>query len=145
MKNKCSSRRRHRRSRYNLMSEINITPFVDVVLVLLVIFMVSAPLLVNGVPIDLPEMTADHLNADTEPLTVSIAEDGRIAIKEAYYPREEFSVRLKTIGTATPEGFRQRIVIRGAKTASYEKVLDILSLIQKAGFHNVALATVPVK
>jgi len=127
------------------MSEINVTPFVDVMLVLLIVFMVSAPLLVNGVPLDLPETVAGSFGADTEPLTVSIVEDGRIAIREEYYPREEFSARLKAVGSAIEEGFGHRVVIRGAKTISYEQVLDILALIQQAGFHNVALASVPVQ
>lgn len=127
------------------MSEINVTPFVDVMLVLLIVFMVSAPLLVNGVPLDLPETAAGALNADTEPLTVSVAQDGKIAIKEEYYPRDEFVARLKAVGGATAAGFQQRIVVRGAKAANYGQVLDILALIQQAGFHNVALASVPVQ
>lgn len=145
MRKKGNGRRRRSRGQYGLMSEINVTPFVDVMLVLLIVFMVSAPLLVNGVPLDLPETAAGSLNADTEPLTVSVAEDGRIAIKEEYYPHEEFTARLKAVGSAMPEGFRQRIVVRGAKAANYGQMLDILALIQQAGFHNVALASIPVQ
>jgi len=135
---------RRGRNKHDLMSEINITPLVDVMLVLLIIFIVSTPLLVNAVPLDLPETSASSLNADTEPLTVSVADDGRIAINEKYYPREEFVARLKAVASTTPEGFKQRIVVRGAKAANYGQMLDILALIQQAVFNNVTLASVPV-
>lgn len=142
---KHDDRRRRSRGKRGLMSEINVTPFVDVMLVLLIVFMVSAPLLVNGVPLELPETSAGALKGDSEPLTVSVAEDGRIAIKEEYYPRDAFVARLKAVGGATREGFSQRIVVRAAKGANYGQVLEILALIQQAGFKNVALASMPAR
>lgn len=133
--------RRRNRGKHGMMSEINVTPMVDVMLVLLIIFMVSAPLLVNGVPLDLPETSAGAIQGETEPLTVSVTEDGRYAIKEEFFPREEIVNRLKAIGGTSKEGMQQRIIVRGATDANYGKVVDIIALIQQAGFKNIALAS----
>lgn len=142
-----SSRRRGRRSggsRRGLMSDINVTPFVDVMLVLLIIFMVSAPLLVNGVPLDLPKTQADPVNTDTKPLTVSIDDQGRLAVNEEYYNNaDEVIAKLKAVTDTGGDASKQRIFVRGAKTVEYQKILDLLATIQKAGFTNVALASLP--
>lgn len=142
-----SSRRRGRRSggsRRGLMSDINVTPFVDVMLVLLIIFMVSAPLLVNGVPLDLPKTQAGPVNTDTKPLTVSIDDQGRFAVNEEYYNNaDEVIAKLKAVTDTGGDASKQRIFVRGAKTVEYQKILDLLATIQKAGFTNVALASLP--
>ena len=142
-----SSRRRGRRSggsRRGLMSDINVTPFVDVMLVLLIIFMVSAPLLVNGVPLDLPKTQAGPVNTDTKPLTVSIDGQGRLAVNEEYYnDADEVIAKLKAVTDTGGDASKQRIFVRGAKTVEYQKILDLLATIQKAGFTNVALASLP--
>lgn len=135
--------RRRLRRRNALMSEINMTPFIDVMLVLLIIFMVSAPLLVNGVPLDLPKTSAEAIKGETEPLTVSVNKLGQLAIKQEYYSIEQFTAKLKALGENTPEGFKQRIVVMGDKEVSYDKVLEVLALLQKTGFSNVALASLP--
>ncbi len=142
------SKRRGRRGgapRRGLMSEINVTPFVDVMLVLLIIFMVSAPLLVNGVPLDLPKTQAGPVNTETKPLTVSVDDQGRLAVNEEYYDTPEAVVaKLRAVTeSAGGDASKQRIFVRGAKTVEYQKVLDLLAIIQKAGFTNVALASLP--
>jgi len=135
--------RRRRGSKPRLMSEINMTPFIDVMLVLLIIFMVSAPLLVNGVPLDLPKTSAQAIKGETEPLTVSVDRQGRLAIKQEYYSQDEFIAKMKALGANMPEGFKQRIVVMGDRAVSYDKVLEVLALLQKTGFNNVALASLP--
>lgn len=136
-------RRGRRRGHRALMSEINVTPMVDVMLVLLIIFMVSAPLLINGVPMDLPKSGAGPISAQKEPLTVSVTADGRYAIKKEFYPRDEIVSRLKAVGAASADGMGQRIVVQGERNANYETVLDLIDLIQKSGFSNIALASSP--
>ncbi len=137
--------RRGRRfsSQAGLISEINMTPFIDVMLGLLIIFMVSAPLLVNGVPLDLPKTSAEAIKGETESLTVSVDKQGRLAIKQEYYTQEQFIAKLRALGTTQPEGFKQRIVVMGDKQASYDTILELLALLQKTGFSNVALASLP--
>ncbi|AGF75018.1 TolR protein [Bartonella australis AUST/NH1] len=134
--------RRRRRAHGCLMSEINVTPFVDVMLVLLIIFMVSAPLLVNGVPLDLPRSQAGPVQANTPPLTVSLDEKGRLAINHDYYDTSEALIaKLKAQLKNGPAQKDQRIFVRAAKTVEYQQVLQLLADIQKAGFSQVALAS----
>ncbi|CBI76907.1 TolR protein [Bartonella clarridgeiae 73] len=135
--------RRQRRSRTPLMSEINVTPFVDVILVLLIIFMVSAPLLVNGVPLDLPHSQAGPVQTEsTTPLTVSLDAQGRLAINQNYYDTEEALIaHLKALLAEDPTQKNKRIFVRAAKTVEYQQVLQLLAHIQKAGFSQVALAS----
>ncbi|MBB4076308.1 biopolymer transport protein TolR [Bartonella fuyuanensis] len=136
-----NTRGRHH-SRSQLMSEINITPFVDVMLVLLIIFMVSAPLLVNGVPLDLPRSQAGPVQAQKPPLTVSLDAQGRFAINQDYYETSQALVaQLKTLLEADATQKDQRIFVRVAKTIEYQQVLKLLADIQKAGFSQVALAS----
>lgn len=136
-----NTRRRHRSNKH-LMSEINVTPFVDVMLVLLIIFMVSAPLLVNGVPLDLPRSQAGPVQADTPPLTVSLDEQGRLAINQDYYDTSEaLIIKLKAQLDTDPTQKNRRIFVRAAKTVEYQQVLQLLADIQKAGFTQVALAS----
>ncbi|WP_039760825.1 protein TolR [Bartonella queenslandensis] len=135
------TRRRHH-SRSQLMSEINVTPFVDVMLVLLIIFMVSAPLLVNGVPLDLPHSQAGPVRTQKTPLTVSLDASGRFAINQDYYETSQALIaQLKTLLEADATQKDQRIFVRVAKTVEYQQVLKLLADIQKAGFSQVALAS----
>ncbi|WP_019219465.1 protein TolR [Bartonella florencae] len=135
------TRRRHY-SRGQLMSEINVTPFVDVMLVLLIIFMVSAPLLVNGVPLDLPHSQAGPVQTQQPPLTVSLDAQGRFAINQDYYDTSEALIaQLKSQFEKEPAQKKQRIFVRAAKTVEYQQVLKLLADIQKAGFSQVALAS----
>ncbi|MBS3647781.1 protein TolR [Pseudaminobacter sp. 19-2017] len=131
-------RRRGRSS--GLMSEINVTPFVDVMLVLLIIFMVAAPLLTVGVPIDLPETQAKALNTETQPITISVNEAGEIHLQETVIPIEEVVPKLQAIAKT---GYEERIFIRGDKTADYGTVMKVMAQISAAGFKNIGLVSLP--
>ncbi|MFD1199663.1 protein TolR [Brucella gallinifaecis] len=133
-----SGGRRRRGRRKALMSEINVTPFVDVMLVLLIIFMVSAPLLTVGVPIDLPDTQAKSMNADTQPITVSVNNEGRIYIQETEIPIEEVVPKLQAIAKT---GYEERIFVRGDKAADYGTVMKVMARISAAGFKNIGLVT----
>jgi len=133
-----SGGRRRRGHRRPLMSEINVTPFVDVMLVLLIIFMVAAPLLTVGVPIDLPETQAKALNADTQPITVSVNRKGQIFLQETEVGLKEIVPRLQAIAKT---GYNSRIYIRGDKDADYGMVMRVMARISSAGFHNLGLVT----
>ncbi|AGF76412.1 protein TolR [Bartonella vinsonii] len=136
-----NTRRRHYSHR-QLMSEINVTPFVDVMLVLLIIFMVSAPLLVNGVPLDLPRSQAGPVQTQDTPLTVSLDAQGRFAINQDYYETAEVLIaQLKAKLESEPAQKNRRLFVRAAKTVEYQQVLKLLADIQKAGFSQVALAS----
>ena len=108
-----SGGRRRRAKRHAPMSEINVTPFVDVMLVLLIIFMVAAPLLTVGVPIDLPETAAKQLNSETQPITISVREGGQVFLQETEITAEELIPKLKAIAK---NGYEERIYMRGDKT-----------------------------
>jgi biopolymer transport protein TolR len=128
-----------RRGRHHvLMSEINVTPFVDVMLVLLIIFMVAAPLLTVGVPIDLPETQAKALNSDTQPITVSVNQDGQVFLQETKIPIDEVVPKLQAIAQA---GYNERIYVRGDKTADYGTVVGVMARISSAGYKNLGLVT----
>ena len=131
--------RRARRTRSKaLMSEINVTPFVDVMLVLLIIFMVAAPLLTVGVPIDLPESRASALNSDTQPITISIRDNGEIYIQETAIPIDEVVPKLEAIAQT---GYDERIYIRGDQNADYGTIMQVMGRINEAGFKNLGLVT----
>ncbi|GLS30526.1 biopolymer transport protein TolR [Mesorhizobium albiziae] len=129
---------RRRGRHHRLMSEINVTPFVDVMLVLLIIFMVAAPLMTVGVPIDLPETQAKALNSETQPITISINEAGQIHIQETEIPLEEVVAKLGAIAKA---GYEERIYVRGDKTADYGTVMRVMARIQAAGYNKIGLVT----
>src|SRR6218665_1319063 len=101
---------RRRGRHHGVMSEINVTPFVDVMLVLLIIFMVAAPMMTVGVPIDLPETQAKALNAETQPITISVKSDGQVFLQETPIPVEEVAAKLQAIATT---GYSERIFVRG--------------------------------
>jgi len=132
-------KRRHRRS--PVMAEINVTPMVDVMLVLLIIFMVSAPLLTVGVPIDLPQTQAASLDqADKEPLAVSVATNGQVFLQNTEIKLEELAPKLKAI-TAARGGNEERIYVRGDKTVDYGTMMKVMGRLSAAGFRKVALVT----
>lgn len=133
-----SSRRSARRSR-GLMHEINVTPFVDVMLVLLVVFMITAPLLTVGVPIDLPESTVPEIRGEDEPLAVSIDGDGNIFLQDTEIAIDELAPRLGAIIQRKPE---TRIFVRGDKTIDYGRVMEVMGVLAEAGFSNIALIAV---
>ena len=133
------SRGHRRRGRHHgMISEINVTPFVDVMLVLLIIFMVAAPLLTVGVPIDLPETQAKALNSDTQPITVSVNEGGQVYLQETEIPIDEVVPKLEAIAQA---GYEERIYVRGDKTADYGTVMKVMARISAAGYRNLCLVT----
>jgi len=130
-----SSRRARRRSA-RPMSEINVTPMVDVMLVLLIIFMVTAPLLTVGVPIELPKSEAKQLEGDKEPLTISVDPEGKIFLQETELQIEEIVPKL----TATAKnGYDERIFVRGDRRVNYGVVMRVMGTISAAGFRRIAL------
>jgi biopolymer transport protein TolR len=131
-------RRRGGRGRHAPMSEINVTPFVDVMLVLLIIFMVAAPLLTVGVPIELPESQGKQLESNQEPLTVSVSSNGDVFIGETQVPIDEVSEKLKAIAK---NGVDEQIFVRGDKGISYGTVMRVMGRISAGGFKKVSLVT----
>jgi biopolymer transport protein TolR len=130
-------RRGHRRS-YTPMSEINVTPFVDVMLVLLIVFMVTAPLLTVGVPVDLPKTQASAINEPVEPLVVTVDRDGKIYIQETEVPFDNLVTRLQAITETKPD---TRIYVRGDKEIAYGRIMQVMGRLNGAGFSKVALVT----
>ena len=131
--------RRHKpRRRHSPMAEINVTPFVDVMLVLLIIFMVAAPLLTVGVPIDLPETQAKAMEGDTEPLTVSIGADGKIFLQEEEVEADSLVTTLQTLAQ---NGLDERIYVRGDKTADYGTIMRVMGRLNEAGYRRIGLVT----
>ncbi|MBN8980345.1 MAG: protein TolR [Rhizobiales bacterium] len=131
-------RRRYRRA--NVMAEINVTPMVDVMLVLLIIFMVSAPLLTVGVPLDLPQTAAKSLDQDKEPLTVSVQISGKVFLNNTEIPVEELVPKLTAI-TQARGGMDERIFVRGDTKVDYGTVMRVMGRLSAAGFKRVALVT----
>lgn len=132
-------KRRHRRSQ--VMSEINVTPMVDVMLVLLIIFMVSAPLLTVGVPIDLPQTQAASLDAaDKEPLAVSVNTKGQVFLQNSEVQLDELVPKLRAI-TEARGGNDERIYVRGDRSVDYGTVMRVMGRLSVAGFRRVALVT----
>ena len=130
------------RSEREPMSEINVTPFVDVMLVLLIIFMVTAPLLTVGVQVDLPETSADTLPEESEPLTLTINSKGEVFIQET---KIEFNNLIKKILAVSNNRTDTRIYVRGDKTINYGRVLEVMGILSGSGFTKVALISEPYK
>ncbi len=130
--------RRRRRARPRAMSEINVTPFVDVMLVLLIIFMVAAPLLVVGVPIDLPETSANALESEEEPITVSVTADGRVFLQETETTMDDLLTTLQSIAA---EGVDTRIFVRGDRGTDYGRIMQVMARISGAGYQRLGLVT----
>jgi biopolymer transport protein TolR len=129
-------RSRRRRKRSHVMSEINVTPFVDVMLVLLIVFMVSAPLLTSGVPVDLPEAEAKPLAIDKEPITITVDPDGRVYLQEDEIEVDDIVEKLNAIAT---DGLDERVYVRGDRTASYGTIMRVMGIINGAGFRHIGL------
>jgi len=127
---------RGRSRRGRPMSEINVTPFVDVMLVLLIVFMVTAPLLTVGVPVDLPQTRARALGQDAEPLTVTIDRSGQIFLQNTPVALEELVPKLEAIAA---NGYEQRIFVRGDRTVEYGRVAQVMGLLSAAGFTRIGL------
>ena len=127
-----------RRRRSRPMSEINVTPFVDVMLVLLIVFMVTAPLLTVGVPVDLPKTRAQALGQDREPLAVTIRNNGQIYLQNTPVAEDDLVPKLTAISN---NGYDQRIFVRGDKSVDYGRVMEVMALISAAGFTHIGLVT----
>src|SRR6516162_6519255 len=133
-----TQRRRHRRK--PAMSEINVTPMVDVMLVLLIIFMVSAPLLTVGVPIDLPQSQAKSLEQDKEPLTISVNDKGQIFLQNSEIGADDLIPKMQAVAEARG-GTEARVYVRGDKKVDYGTMMRVMGRLSSAGFHRVALVT----
>lgn len=131
-------RRRRGVPRYRAMAEINMTPFIDVMLVLLIIFMVAAPLLATGVAVDLPQTKAGALNIDQKPIAIAIDEKGQVFLMDQSIETAQILDKLKEIAKG---GFDERIYVRGSKAVNYGRVAEVMSLITSAGYKKVALVT----
>jgi len=130
--------RRRRRRGHTPMSQINVTPFVDVMLVLLIVFMVTAPLITVAVPVDLPRSEARTVNEPVEPLVVSVKQDGTIFLQETEVERGNLVPRLRAITDRTPD---TRIYVRGDESLAYGEIMEVMGIINNAGFTRVALVS----
>ena len=131
-------RRRRGVPRYGAMAEINMTPFIDVMLVLLIIFMVAAPLLATGVAVDLPQTRAGALNIDQKPVSIAIDEKGQVYLMDQPVETTQLLDKLKE---TVKQGFDERIYVRGSKAVNYGRVAEVMSLVISAGYKKVALVT----
>jgi biopolymer transport protein TolR len=134
-------KRRHRRTA--VMSDINVTPMVDVMLVLLIVFMVSAPLLTVGVPVDLPQTQAKSLDKGQEPLVVSLTNKGDVYLQSSDTPTpiDDLVAKLKAITDARGSGLDERIYVRADRAADWGAVMKVMGRLSAAGFKKVALVT----
>ena len=137
-----TSSRGRGRMRRRAMAEINVTPFVDVMLVLLIVFMVTAPLLTVGVPVDLPKTKAPALGQDREPLSITVMRDGTIFLQKEKVPEAALVDKLTAIAS---NGYNQRIFVRGDTQANYGKVMEVMGLLAASGFTHIGLVTDVVK
>lgn len=133
--------RKSHRLNSRLKSEINITPLVDVMLVLLIVFMIAAPLLSVGVPVNLPKTEAKSLSSQKDPLTVTIDSYGKVFIQEKEIAFDQLVTKLNAI---SENGYKEKIYIRGDRSADYGKILKVMARINTAGFENIGLVTDPI-
>ena len=133
-------RRGRRRARSGPMSEMNMTPFIDVMLVLLIIFMVAAPMMTVGVPVDLPETRAKAMEGQTQPITVSIDGQGRIFIQDAEFKIDDLVPKLQAIAK---NGVDERILVRGDRTTDYGSILKVMGRLNDAGYKKIGLVSLP--
>jgi len=131
-----NNRRRSRKN--NPISDINVTPLVDVMLVLLIVFMVTAPLLTVGVPIELPKTSARQMTDDNEPLTITIDKNSKIYIQEIEIDFDDLTEKLEAIGQSN---FDQKIYINGDKDISYEVLMKVMAKISSSGYTSIGLVT----
>ena len=130
--------RRRGRKRAGRIAEINVTPFVDVMLVLLIVFMITAPLLTVGVPVELPKTEAKQLAADETPLTVTVRADGAVFLQETEISEDQLLGKLEALAK---EGLQSRIFIRADETVAYGAVARVMAKINAAGYRNIGLVT----
>ena len=133
-----SGGRRRRGKRHAPMSEINVTPFVDVMLVLLIIFMVAAPMMTAGVPIDLPQTQAQQLNSEREPITVSVTNTGAIFLGEEPVALDAL---IAEVTARAANGTEDRVYVRGDLAANYGAVMEVMGALSGAGFAKIGLIT----
>jgi biopolymer transport protein TolR len=131
-------RRRGRGSKNKPMAEINVTPLVDVMLVLLIVFMVAAPLLTVGVPIDLPQTKAKELNTESKPVSVTVTPAGEIFLQDQ---KVELDALVEQIGAVAPNGTEERIFVRGDQSANYGEVMRVMGVLSAAGYTKIGLIT----
>ena len=131
-------RRRRGVPRYGAMADINMTPFIDIMLVLLIIFMVAAPLLATGVAIDLPQTKAGPLNIDQKPISIAINDQGQLFLMDAPIANDDLIAKLQTVAK---EGFDERIYLRADKGILYGRVAEVMAALVAAGYKKVALVT----
>ena len=137
-----SGRGRRGVPRYGAMADINMTPFIDVMLVLLIIFMVAAPLLTTGVSVDLPRASATALNVDRKPIAVSLNEQGQLYVMDEPIADADLVAKLQA---ASQSDVDQRIYLRASKAVPYGRVAEIMAAVTTAGYKKVALVTEPIK
>ena len=131
-------RRRRGVPRYGAMADINMTPFIDIMLVLLIIFMVAAPLLATGVAVDLPQTKAGPLNINQKPLSIAINDQGQLFLMDAPIANEDLIPKLQSVAR---EGFDERIYLRADKGILYGRVAEVMASLTAAGYKKVALVT----
>ena len=137
-----SGRGRRGVPRYGAMADINMTPFIDVMLVLLIIFMVAAPLLTTGVSVDLPRASATALNVERKPIAVSLNEQGQLYVMDQPIADADLVAKLQA---ASQSDVDQRIYLRASKAVPYGRVAEIMAAVTTAGYKKVALVTEPIK
>jgi biopolymer transport protein TolR len=133
-----SRRNSRRRQGPGAISEINVTPLVDVMLVLLIVFMVAAPLMTVGVPIELPKTEAKQMNTSTEPLTVTVQADGKIYLQETEITQADLTAKLQAIAK---NGYEEQLFVRADTAVSYGNVMEIMGLLNGAGYKKIGLVT----
>ncbi|WP_319532901.1 protein TolR [uncultured Cohaesibacter sp.] len=127
-----------RAMRHRPVAEINVTPLVDVMLVLLIIFMVSAPMMTVGVPLDLPQSQANALSSQTEPLTLSIRQDGSLYLQDQPVEADKL---IETLLSVAENGYNERIFVRGDKNADYGSIMRVMGAMNRAGFTKIGLVS----
>lgn len=132
--------KRRRGKRAAPMADMNMIPFIDVMLVLLVIFMVAAPLLTVGVPVDLPKTAASQMNIDKKPLAVTVDEKGKLFLQDKETSLEKVAGEIQAVAK---DGFDERIYVRGAARVEYGKISEVMAVLQKAGFTKIGLINAP--
>jgi len=128
--------------RYGAMADINMTPFIDVMLVLLIIFMVAAPLLTSGVSVDLPQAKAAALNVEQKPIAIALDDQGQLFLMDQQIAEGDLIDKLQALAT---DGADQRIYLRASKVVPYGRVAEIMGAVTAAGYKKVALVTEPAK
>ncbi|MDE2445727.1 MAG: protein TolR [Alphaproteobacteria bacterium] len=133
-------RNARRRSSHGAISEINVTPLVDVMLVLLIVFMVAAPLMTVGVPIELPKTEAKPMNQQTEPLTISVQADRKVYVQEAEIPLGELAAKLQAL---VKNGNQEQLMVRADTSVPYGAVMEVMGVLNAAGYTKIGLVTYP--